>query len=903
MASVRSVVSLKATKAGSGLSGVARYITDSKLDREREGRESRPLFNGTRSDLTYREANSLVSPDRGGPSKSDIIHLVISPSRGEYEKFGATEEERLEAFRGMTTDTLKELETALNIKKLHWFAGIHRNTETPHVHIGIGRDAATADGTRAIRIEHIPREFLPHNARVGDTKEFVPGKMAETFTAQMDSHQNLIRQQEAARNERQHDPAHQPETGHEIAAGSRDEQREDRNSGNNQPSRETSRPEDHTSRATGDGAASNSQPPASSTRGDEKHVTREALNGGNSDRYVLGRAMVARGEVERLSASLENAHEHGDKRRFRVHDDSKGRARYVSEFDFKRRADARAARLTNKLTIVDREERRQKREGFYENDLQVHTNGIANHHAILHKTIEKLEGELSQAQNTYAGLRREASLIKRRHDLDGRPLPTPLVTPRELFSLESQAVTARKPERLLMLEKIRFALAAEKGQPPRTDRDAARLQGQHVVARTDLTVRERRHADFERNRHLTRWEIDGEKWSLADVDRKLVEQRNRAKVFTKPTELIPRSIRSPVREGIRLIRAFHRTTNLLPSGRRAAAAEVARLTDVRLQVEAHIVERRDSLRGEVDKAAKMAETLSAIWGREAAARAERGQSIPAPSLSRAELNRLESNAHATKDSEMFRLFQTFEAAQLDNAAENKRPALLEETAGRAVAREIIADIALREAETQLWEFDERKQFAPVLTQAADGRDRTSALYDFKEPRSLTEYVTIRAFESSDDRQMRLDTESAVETHRAHLETEVDRARDFFQLCHESAEGHREIFNTAGREEPQPVFTRREVNAIELFAERQFDRDVFRAYDRLVELAETEGRVIEGQQEDRMRIELEGPGRDERGVLERSAGAAPPDHAHPGSEHFTPAADHDQTHMPDFTLEH
>ena len=41
---------------------------------------------------------------------------------------------------------------------------------------------------------------------------------------------------------------------------------------------------------------------------------REELSGDYRERYVLGRALVARGEVERLTTALENAKDHGDKR-------------------------------------------------------------------------------------------------------------------------------------------------------------------------------------------------------------------------------------------------------------------------------------------------------------------------------------------------------------------------------------------------------------------------------------------------------------------------------------------------------------------------------------------------------------------------------------------------------------
>ena len=113
MAGMRAVVSVKATRGGSSSSGVARYIAESKRDEEREGKGARLLFNFKDERLTYRAANRLLSPDRDGPSQRDIIHLVISPAKGEYERLGSNEEERMAAFREATRETMKDVEKAL----------------------------------------------------------------------------------------------------------------------------------------------------------------------------------------------------------------------------------------------------------------------------------------------------------------------------------------------------------------------------------------------------------------------------------------------------------------------------------------------------------------------------------------------------------------------------------------------------------------------------------------------------------------------------------------------------------------------------------------------------------------------------------------------------------------------
>ncbi|MFL6284595.1 MAG: hypothetical protein ACJ74Q_15725 [Pyrinomonadaceae bacterium] len=803
MAGTRAVVSVKATRGGTGSSGVARYIAESKRDQEREGKGSRPLFNEKEERLTYRGANKLLSPDKDGPAQRDIIHLVISPAKEEYERLGSTEEERMDAFRAATRETMKDVEKVLKVEELHWVAGIHRNTDQPHVHIAIGRDAVSSETSKVTRIVHIPRELLPHNEREKDgTARFVQGRMAERFLHEVSAHQEHAadRAQEAER------------------------------------------------------------------RQEEERAREEARV--YKDRYVLGRAMVARGEVERLTSSLENAREHGDKRRFRIHDDSKGRSRWISEFDIRRRADARASRQVQEEKILNREERRETRQDRYETDVTKHGHGISNHQAILDKTIKKLEEDLREAKQTYSGLRHAALTVKRTHEQDGKPLPIPILNPREIFTLESQAISARKPDRLLSLDRIRHALAEERGGGARTDKEAARLRGQLVVTRTDERVRLKRLEDFERSRHQTRFDIDGRKWSLTEVERRTKEQEGRLTLLGRKQDMRQRRRHGTLGERVQVI-LLGRLANLLPSGRRQAAAEIVRLAEIRARVEENLATRRETLKSELTETSRMADTIQQVWTREAEARRGREQSVPQPAFSRSELNRFEANAQLLKDSDLLQDFQKYEADHLDKLPLGKQPSD-EERAGRAVAREIVAEVAVLESESRLREFDERREFMPVIVGEGTDREHTTSLYEFREPQSAALRFAARALESDEHREAREEVAEAVEEQHALILNDYEQSRSCFEVARGAADSVREEFRAAGMENPEPVFTRKEINVLELFAERQLDRAVFTQYDRIIATAEQEMRVVEAQQEDRVKAEKDEV-RDDRGILERSAG--------------------------------
>src|SRR5262249_13055433 len=136
------------------------------------------------------------------------------------------------------------------------------------------------------------------------------------------------------------------------------------------------------------------------------------------------------------------------------------------------------------------------------------------------------------------------------------------------------------------LERIRVAQSGEFNRPARTETEAARLHGQLFVARTDLQAREERASRFDRTRHLGQWEIGGEKWSLADVDRRIERQSDEAQIFGR----------------------YH--LHLAPGGRKSARDEIERLTVIREQIVVKTVEQRNELRDKVGEAGKLVAILS-----------------------------------------------------------------------------------------------------------------------------------------------------------------------------------------------------------------------------------------------------------------------------------------------------
>ncbi|HMY73282.1 MAG TPA: relaxase MobL, partial [Blastocatellia bacterium] len=176
------VVVIKKGLGGTGVSQAARYVSTRERDEAHEGQEARWLFSESEERLNYSQANRLLGDGRD-PKTDDVLHLVISFHREEdFNQLGTNEEARLSGVRETTRGTLKEMADALNAEKLRWVAGIHRNTDNPHIHLLIHRDYVDRQTSRVKRLDKLPKEMRVSWQKAPDgTRIINPGLFSQTF--------------------------------------------------------------------------------------------------------------------------------------------------------------------------------------------------------------------------------------------------------------------------------------------------------------------------------------------------------------------------------------------------------------------------------------------------------------------------------------------------------------------------------------------------------------------------------------------------------------------------------------------------------------------------------------------------------------------------------------------------
>ncbi len=136
---MRVIVSVQAKRSSSR--GLIHYIAHSKTDPACEPK-TREIFNEYSNQSTVEKSNKFLKNGTSNkrPSNEELQHLVISLKPEDYESLGDNEKEKQSSLKQITRHALCKLKNEIGADKLAWVAGIHRNTNNPHVHIAIQKE-------------------------------------------------------------------------------------------------------------------------------------------------------------------------------------------------------------------------------------------------------------------------------------------------------------------------------------------------------------------------------------------------------------------------------------------------------------------------------------------------------------------------------------------------------------------------------------------------------------------------------------------------------------------------------------------------------------------------------------------------------------------------------------------
>ncbi len=190
---MRVIVSIKPTPGGGHTSQAARYIAYRERDEEREGTRPRPLFSARENVLSFWKAERALTEGRT-PQKDELIHIAVSFRDGDFQALGRNETIRQESLREVTREAASHIADELRADELRWVAGIHRNTDHPHIHLLIHRAYLDRETRAERRLTRIPEGMLA--ARIRDengVEKINPSSFSQAFETALDRAQERAR--------------------------------------------------------------------------------------------------------------------------------------------------------------------------------------------------------------------------------------------------------------------------------------------------------------------------------------------------------------------------------------------------------------------------------------------------------------------------------------------------------------------------------------------------------------------------------------------------------------------------------------------------------------------------------------------------------------------------------------
>lgn len=474
---MRVVVSVQAKRASSR--GLVHYVAHSKIDQTREPK-AREIFNSYADSLPVEKANLFLKSGASlkRPANDELHHLVVSLKSEDYDRLGASEAERQESLKKITRHAVSKLEEAIGAEKLNWAAGIHRNTDNPHVHIALQKEFFDKNFEKQM-LTKIPNDCLPHYEKNEGEKIFAPGVLIEAANEKLDE---IIL--EKARNQSKQNSSLQ-------------------RSSQNSATRENQKP--------------------------ERNKTKSAVEPGEKsnagvERDILARAILAKFYLEKSQENLESLETNGHLRRFKITDAVTGKKRQMSLFDLERRAEKSARRELKKLNVSDAVKKDEITKKLVAVELEKNDDSIKRIRTILHNLIVKENQNLASRESDYKKVKPAAEQIRQNCRRENRKLPVPNLTASEVEMLQDRSVEKRDVHLANYFENVRRTLARERSAPTRSDEEIRRLKALRIVSQLKVQSQGKQLKDSVARKRFASVEIGGEKWSLGKADA-LIEKR------------------------------------------------------------------------------------------------------------------------------------------------------------------------------------------------------------------------------------------------------------------------------------------------------------------------------------------------------------------------------------------
>jgi hypothetical protein len=756
---MRVVVSVQPKAASSR--GLVHYIAHSKIDASREPK-TREIFNSYADAIAVEKASDILKSGASNkkPANDQLHHVVISLKAEDYDRLGTDEKEKQEALKKITRAALTKLEQSIGADRLNWAAGIHRNTDNPHVHIAIQKEFFDKNFERH-SLRKIPNECLPHHEKTGDgSKTFAHGSIVEAATAKLDE---IIAEKARTKD------------------GAKQIRREQN---------EQSRVAEKTQK--------------SEVGQTEKAVLSETKSNAEveNERGILARAVLAKFYLEKTRENLESLETSGYLRRFKITDALTGQKRRMSLSDLERRAEKSADRQIRKTNVTDAAKKDKLRRELVASEMEKNADGIKRIRAILHNLIVKENQNLRQRESDYDRIKPAAEKIWRAYARENKKLPIPNLSASELEMLQAGSIEKRDVRAANYYETVRKELARERGAPTRTPEEIRRLKALGILSELKVQFQEKQLKDLSDRKRFSPVEIGGEKWSLGKADSLIDKhEQDERKITGRIGKVLGRiGLVEPKNKRAKLEETKQAVAEKLSEKEEQMRAELQREKSILKTLDEFY--KNESSAGKEHLAPEFTATeLSEI------------ESF-AFELKNAELYR-ENWQHQKQFITRSDGGDSGNQKNIESFTESKRKTI----AGRTLAREIMCETQISRAKEGLARFQKNKTFQKFeITDAKNGESKFVSLkeVEFNSRGSLLDQTLEYFTENREKRRTRHQLEKMVKEKESELKENLKSARELLKVAGaETGDFKQKSFFGAVNYTEMPIFTPKELMTLEI----------------------------------------------------------------------------------------
>jgi hypothetical protein len=806
------IISIKSSASGGSSRGLVHYLAHSKLDREKEGIQRREFFNESENNLDVSAANRHLSLDGSKPRPEELLHIVVAPSREEIAKIGDRLESKKNALRSVVRETLARLEKQVKAANLKWIAALHFNTDNPHAHLAIQKQFVSDTGkTEILRIN---RQMLHYNER-DESGEKKLHKGALILAAENKIMEIAGERQKAQDIEKDFEPK-------KAAVNS---QSEIENSGQFAPG---------------------NSPKISNFK----------------ERRILAEEMLTASEIHRRERNIENLIEHGDKKRFKIKETTTGETRRVSLFDIERKIELVSRRKARFAQPHDAEKRAELAAKIAL-EMRVEQEPIIRQIETIRRHVLGFENRyLTEAHGKHTRRNSQKLLIEKKYERLKTLLPLPIFSEDEIQRLQGAAIREQNPEKILMLESIRQSNAAELNRPSRREREVRELLAAKTIAELKFQAAEKRFLEFTSNKDFIKVKVGDSLWSRRDLEQHELRatQKNNfwTQVRSKTGELIfgsnKKSTTAEKLDYPALCKAVSEALETLEITRRD---ELEKLKEFNLTLDKIFDTEANPNKTKITPAFSAyelsdAEDLSIDAGREnfhenalllqeSWLREKLAETSRLTEFSKLPKASGEIKSHKQSATTIETKVELLSEPDAQTAAEK---IIGKYVLGRAAARSITAQIKANEARDNLDRYKREKFFLKHrIKDAKTGAESEVSLRDV-EPRQvyyLLDRVLEKAMESKEQKIQREAVRQAALNREKELAQNLNAANNRFKRLENQRSKMIEKYSVL-QEEIQPIFTPKEIAALNARAARTFDKPETIRLEKIVSDAESEARV-------------------------------------------------------------